>query len=58
MFAEFKIETIADMAQWKFYKIARALFLLEKTEEKNKRPAGSKMNLNNVSTHCLPLAYV
>jgi len=46
MFKEFKIETIADMANWKFFKISRALVGLAASEEKGKRGAGSKMNFN------------
>jgi hypothetical protein len=48
MFAEFKIATIADMANWKFFKIARAFATLEKVEEKGKRGAASAMNFNDV----------
>lgn len=46
MFAEFKINTIAEMAEWKFYKIARAMVVLAATEEKGKRGEKSLMNFN------------
>jgi len=47
MLSEFHIKTIADLAGWKYFKIARAIVDLEKFEEKGKRQKDSKLNLNN-----------
>jgi len=43
----FKIHTIESMANWKFYKIASAVAVLAEQEDKDSRPEGSKMNINN-----------
>ena len=46
MLAEFGITTIGKMAEWKFFKIARAIEELASAEQKGKRPEGSKQNFN------------
>jgi len=46
MLAAFKINTIEDLANWRFYKIAKAISILSSTEEKGKRHAESKANIN------------
>lgn len=44
--AAFKINTIEDLANWRFFKIARAIVTLAAVEEKGKRPAASRANIN------------
>jgi hypothetical protein len=46
MLAAFKINTIEDLANWKFYKMARSIAILAQIEEKGKRPEKSKANIN------------
>jgi len=46
MLAAFKITTIEELANWKFYKISKSIAILAGTEEKGKRLEGSKANIN------------
>lgn len=46
MLAAFNIKTVEDLANWKFFKIARAIVQLSKEEHKGKRDASSKQNVN------------
>jgi hypothetical protein len=46
MLAHFKINTIEDLGKWKYFHTARAIVRLAEVEEKGKRPAGSKANIN------------
>mmetsp|Transcript_19852 Transcript_19852/g.79172 ORF Transcript_19852/g.79172 Transcript_19852/m.79172 type:complete len:137 (-) Transcript_19852:3115-3525(-) len=41
------LKTVADMADYKFYKIARAIAALESVERDGKRPDNSTMNIDN-----------
>lgn len=41
------LETVTDLASYKFYKIARAIQILAATESSGDRPAGSRMNIDN-----------
>jgi len=46
LFKIFHINTIEDLANWKYFKIARALVNLQQTEVKGKREAKSQANAN------------
>jgi len=46
MLAAFNIKTIEDLANWKYFKIARAIVVLSKEEQKGKRDPKSKQNMN------------
>merc|ERR1712137_370288 len=46
-FAKMHIKTIADLGNWKFYKIAKAVAALADTEEENARNAEGESNLNS-----------
>mmetsp|Transcript_20937 Transcript_20937/g.30433 ORF Transcript_20937/g.30433 Transcript_20937/m.30433 type:complete len:191 (-) Transcript_20937:507-1079(-) len=41
------LKTVSDMADYKFYKIARAIAVLESVERDGKRPDNSTMNIDN-----------
>lgn len=47
---EFDIETVADLANFKFYLVAKALVTLAPMEREGKRPAGSVMNIDKAVT--------
>ena len=46
--AELHINTVEDLANYKYYKWARALATLAETELKGDRPEGSMMNVNKM----------
>jgi len=46
VFAEYKMNTIADMGNWKYYKLACAIVELSKIEVKAGRGKDSKCNIN------------
>jgi predicted flap endonuclease-1-like 5' DNA nuclease len=41
------VKTIADLANWKYFKLARSILVLSDREEKGKRDPTSVMNLNS-----------
>jgi predicted RecB family nuclease len=41
-----KVETVSDLATYKFFTVARSIKTLAATEEKGKRPSGSVMNID------------
>jgi len=47
MLEKFHIHTIEDLANWKFFHIARAFEALASTEEEGKRHADAKSNVNH-----------
>jgi hypothetical protein len=47
MLNNFKVKTIEDLANWKFYKISHAIVVLAETEEGGKRDAKCLMNIDN-----------
>eukprot|EP01092_Planopodium_desertum_P008496 TRINITY_DN3552_c0_g1_i1.p1 TRINITY_DN3552_c0_g1~~TRINITY_DN3552_c0_g1_i1.p1 ORF type:complete len:192 (+),score=45.39 TRINITY_DN3552_c0_g1_i1:13-588(+) len=46
MLKAFKIETIEDLANWKFFKLARAIQTLSEVEEEGKRSEEAEFNIN------------
>jgi len=46
MLAHFRIRTIEDLGKWKYFLIARSIASLAKTEEKGKRHADARSNIN------------
>eukprot|EP00292_Cryptomonas_paramecium_P020148 CAMPEP_0113682210 /NCGR_PEP_ID=MMETSP0038_2-20120614/12507_1 /TAXON_ID=2898 /ORGANISM="Cryptomonas paramecium" /LENGTH=179 /DNA_ID=CAMNT_0000601195 /DNA_START=11 /DNA_END=550 /DNA_ORIENTATION=- /assembly_acc=CAM_ASM_000170 len=46
LFEAFKIKTIKDLGQWKYFKIARAIVTLAAQEEDGKRAEDSLQNIN------------
>lgn len=43
---KFKVNTIRDLARWKFYRIAKGISGLAALEEEGKRSAGAALNIN------------
>ena len=48
--AELKLNTVEDLANYKFFKWARAIATLAETEVEGDRPEGSMINVNTWST--------
>jgi hypothetical protein len=46
MLNNFKVKTIEDLANWKFYRISHAIVVLAETEENGKRAEKCLMNIN------------
>ena len=48
MLSAMHCDTIEQLANWKFFKVARAIVALAATEEAGKRPADSSLNINHI----------
>lgn len=46
MLNKFKVRTVRDLANWKFYKMARGIAALVESEEEDKRSDGAALNIN------------
>jgi len=46
MLKHFHVNTIADLANWKFYRISHAILVLSETEEPGKRSDAAESNIN------------
>merc|ERR1719431_526369 len=45
--AHFKVKTVRDLANWKFYVIAKSMQVLAEVEERNGRQDASLQNIND-----------
>eukprot|EP00434_Breviolum_minutum_P037200 symbB.v1.2.032978.t1/scaffold4020.1/size47400/11 len=55
---KFKVQTISDLGNWKFYRIAKAILGLSQLEQEGKREEGAALNINKAMDkkhECKPL---